>query len=87
MVCDYFSVSNWDTVERRATVEISDAIAALPNVQGFSQLGSQHQAMLIDLKNQKFEITESRRRKRVGAQAQPAFQRAAFAFGFVFSSR
>ena len=48
----WFSVTGWNTRDQRASITISEEIKALPNLQGFGELGSLHQAMARDATGQ-----------------------------------
>ena len=47
-----FATSSWDTIDQRSPLALSAAIAALPEMEGRGTLGSLHQAMGRDAKNE-----------------------------------
>jgi hypothetical protein len=48
----WFATSSWDTIDQRSPLALSAAIAALPEMEGRGTLGSLHQAMGRDAKNE-----------------------------------
>ncbi|PZO15402.1 MAG: hypothetical protein DCE87_08565 [Betaproteobacteria bacterium] len=48
----WFSTDNWNTVDQRTPIELSSAVAAMPEVIGSGTLGSLRQAMMRDTTGQ-----------------------------------